>query len=741
MKINQSLSSLVGVLFLLLSYTSYGQNEKSTYLNLIGDWDKDFEKTEIPEKWANESAVILAEKQDYSSTKIISNDLTWRSSFRRRIKLLDKAAVDEFSFFYFSGEINKRQDFAMEHYVIFDSLQILVTKPNGSSRLVDLSKAVKVEKDVKIPAIYRTGSSSSYQKIAIPNLETGDIIDYCSISKFQPWINAIGTYFGFSPFLYVVNNVYPTVKHKLNVIYPTNRKSFGTGYMSLYLNTSNGVPPLKKETIGDMHRFYVEMENIEKDKNERWYYEYRSAPTIKGQLFYIKYKEDQKVTGLFKPIPFGVKESISNDEVLEYIFDDYAYPANNYSAANLSGMILKYLNKFHKGLEDNDEIVKESYYYYRTLVNLNPPGVLVNANSNEIFIKTMQLVFKKKEIDYTLVAGVSRKIGTPEKLLLRDELYMMIKPSLKKPTFMYIPDIAANLGDLDGNLQGINAYEAIINKDLESSSIKMITLPLSNATQNGIWETDEYTIDEEFEIIKVNNEKRAKGENRYDIYNSILISDEYEDNDIQTYYNPDYIPSKEKIRNSNKKADANRRESASYEETKAERLKILKNSVEEDFEIESYDEYKLIQDGRSYNKQDLVIQQKFKIKGLLQKAGPNYVFKAGKLIGGQVEIKEDEMKRQFDIYMNVPRSFNYSVTVNIPEGYVMEGIEKLNFNVTKPSGAFIAKATMEGAKLKLEVSKIYNHNFEKKEDWGTMVEFLDACYDFTETKVFIKKKE
>ncbi len=94
---------LLAVVFLFLNTYSFGQNEKEKYLQLIGDWDKDFERTDIPEKWAAESAVILAEKQDYSSTKIISDDLTWRSSFRRRIKLLDKAAVVEFSFFYFSG--------------------------------------------------------------------------------------------------------------------------------------------------------------------------------------------------------------------------------------------------------------------------------------------------------------------------------------------------------------------------------------------------------------------------------------------------------------------------------------------------------------------------------------------------------------------------------------------------------------------------------------------------------------
>lgn len=54
MSVSKSLYLLAGVLFLLFLYNdSYAQNEKANYLKLIGDWDKDFERTDVPDKWAN----------------------------------------------------------------------------------------------------------------------------------------------------------------------------------------------------------------------------------------------------------------------------------------------------------------------------------------------------------------------------------------------------------------------------------------------------------------------------------------------------------------------------------------------------------------------------------------------------------------------------------------------------------------------------------------------------------------
>ena len=212
MKLSNLFFLFIGIFYFLFIPT-YAQNDKDEYLRLIGDQDSDFEKTSVPDKWANESAVILAEKQYYSRSYV-----SLRVFSRRRIKLMDKAAIENFSFFYFSDRINEKQEnVLLREYFYMDSLQILVTKPNGISKLVDFTGAVKVSKDVKVPSFFGIEVYEAYKKIAIPDLEPGDVIDYCYVKVSQIWPNTFGLYYKFPPFFYVLANEYPTLKHKIEI--------------------------------------------------------------------------------------------------------------------------------------------------------------------------------------------------------------------------------------------------------------------------------------------------------------------------------------------------------------------------------------------------------------------------------------------------------------------------------------------------------------------------------------------
>ena len=76
---------------------------------------------------------------------------------------------------------------------------------------------------------------------------------------------------------------------------------------------------------------------------------------------------------------------------------------------------------------------------------------------------------------------------------------------------------------------------------------------------------------------------------------------------------------------------------------------------------------------------------RYTMDGYIRKAGPNYVLSAGRLIGEQTQIEGKERKRSADIYMSAPRTFQWNITVNLPEGYkaAPEGVEKLNVKSKK----------------------------------------------------------
>ena len=726
---------------LSLLHVAFAQNEKAEYLKMIGDKDPAFEINTYPKTWDKESAVILAEKQTYTSTRVISNDLTWRSQKRRRIILLDKAAVEEFSYFYFQGETNKRTSYPNSHEE-FDSLQILITKPNGTSKLVDLSKAVKVEKDISIPSIFRGTASEYYQKVAIPDLEPGDIIDYCILEKYLIWIALIPTKFEFPPILYTLDNSYPTLKHKFSIEFPNNIKAMGIGYLALYLNTYNGAPEVKKEVKENTTLFLVEANNLPKDEYERWSYPLRNLPTVKGKVIYIREKpgkDEEIVKNLLPPIPFDIKKSTSTEEIKKWAIQ---ITQNNYNfyASTFAGQTLSYLKKYHGKETDPIAIAKAAYYRLRTTTLYSGYGTEWR-NNNLNFLTAMKIIFDAKKIKYSIVVVVPRKICPLSDVLLADEIDFMFKLEGPKPVYIYNVYRHASFGEILYGHEGNEAYEitGFANKK-EIPSIKKITIPMTSAQENGTSQKIVYTIDDEFEKINVECEETIRGITKDDYYNDLLIFSEYEDNDLKRFNDPDKVTYAEKLANNKIKEPVAKKNAAIYKEETDARKEGRKKSIEGDFQVESYDEFTLVQDGRTEDKQTIVFKEKYKITGLLKKAGNNYLFEAGKLIGGQVEIKEKEMDRKYDIYMDNARSFFYTITVNLPEGYTIKDVSKLNVNVTNETGSFKAVTKVNDNVVTIEMSKIYNHNFEKKADWPKMVAFLDACYDFTQTKVLLIKK-
>ena len=124
-----------------------------------------------------------------------------------------------------------------------------------------------------------------------------------------------------------------------------------------------------------------------------------------------------------------------------------------------------------------------------------------------------------------------------------------------------------------------------------------------------------------------------------------------------------------------------------------------------------------------------------------EKAGPNYVLSAGRLIGEQTQIEGKERKRSADIYMSAPRTFQWNITVNLPEG-VQSGSrrsKKLNVKVENECGAFIAKAVTENGKLILNILKRYNHKTEPAANWEKLLQIQDASKAYEALSVVLKK--
>src|SRR6476661_10165705 len=117
--------SLVFVFFLLLIVNVFSQAPQ-----LGVTIEDEFKLTAVPDKWKNESAVIIGQKTEYLFTRVSLNRnsavVRINEYIHKRIKLQDKNALEKFSTFYY---VTMGKDGSAEYKII---------KANGREENVDM---------------------------------------------------------------------------------------------------------------------------------------------------------------------------------------------------------------------------------------------------------------------------------------------------------------------------------------------------------------------------------------------------------------------------------------------------------------------------------------------------------------------------------------------------------------------------------------------------------------------------
>src|SRR3954463_3562164 len=245
--------------------------------------EDEFKLTAVPDKWKNESAVIIGQKSEYlfSRLSLSKNSAVVRIQeyIHKRIRLQDKNSLEKFSTFYY---VTMGKDGNADYRII---------KANGKETTIDMKNAIEEEKDV--PAIYRPiflKMSIKSMKIAIPDLEVGDIIDYTVKSTVDWDMKQNGI--EFSPFIFSLTNSYPT-------LYQQYRFTMADG-MKVRYRAYNGAPNIKfdakSSVYGDKNSYlsyYFLDKDREKSVDERWSLEYRNTPTVKFRVVLLSDNDDE----------------------------------------------------------------------------------------------------------------------------------------------------------------------------------------------------------------------------------------------------------------------------------------------------------------------------------------------------------------------------------------------------------------------------------------------------------------
>jgi hypothetical protein len=720
----------LGLLTALLFVCALGSAQKKDEIKELfwGTNDAAGKILNIPDKWKNESAVIIYKSEDYHFEKSASvmaygvTNITFTSSVRKRIKLLDQAAVKEFSEFSFSKGLSTSANFRRRRGG--NRVGIKVVKPDGTEKEVNVAEeAVSMDEG---------------KKVAISNLEVGDIIDFYfhSVEPFQ----VMGTY-PFSTEESTIGDEYPIMDMKL---------SFSTEN-DFYVNfsTYNGAPELKLTgSKGSRRNYELVASNVEKNDFPRWFYPLAELPCYKFQVYFAKNgKMAERSRGFLPEKETIIKSKVAQQDILAY-YEDKIGPTG------YIGVIEDYLKG--KTFENDEEKVKAVYYFMRHRLNTRFIEAIV-ANEAKIFYpwdlyeKTSAFMdsdsgfarvfltfLKKSKIDCEVLVGTPRENGDIEDILLEDNAMLIVKVKTANPIYLQLFNQYTNAGRIPYMLESSNAYSVEYSDKKKATGIQLVKFPATTHKENHTNEKVQVTLADDFSAVNFTRNSDLIGHNKELGQDNKLYFYDFVDEDYAKFDTP---PLMELVTNKKKKAQYTTEFDALKNKLRDKQKEEAKKDAENEFEFPIAEHsLSILNTGRYGIDAPFSYKETYVIKdNLIKKAGENYVFEIGKLIGSQTEIKDEELKRTNNIYIPFPRSFDNEIVFDIPQGYTVAGIDKLNKSVENGTGGFVSSAKVEGNKLFIKTHKYYLNYYEPNKNWKDMVAFLDAAYQFTQEKILLKK--
>ena len=718
----------------LINATTFAQTIKEDLANKLQSnmdavWkeaDVDFSSNQIPEKWKGFSGVIIAQKVKFVFDKGSGVDkLNVYETTHRKIKLLDKDGVNSFSEFYFRrGHEN-------------DGFALHIIKADGTVDTVSLLTAVLVEDNDDVPGTFtpyfekqstiknKTKSENIYFKLAVSNLEPGDIIDYAS-TVFNDNDAAKMNSLEFDPIYYLCHRSYPVVSQKFEI--NTDEKS--------YVNSKsiNGAPEFKEGSAGGYKTFTWEDKDREKIKDTRWVNEYMVLPMTKFQIIYSK---NNNAEDLFISDRGELKKSITPEELAKKVNGIYEkmdasagkkVTQDNILAAYTTGLLSQteyYLRKGEAYDLNDDDFIKRVYYILR-----HTNGLYGKRLGSQFFAYVMLEKLKRKNIVAELIITTDNSTTEMGNVIFGTELQWLVKAKNK---YVFNFSTNSNPFDLKDDHLGNEAYTVTLGKNPTATAI---TLPVTTPVENYSNTIIDASMDENLEKTNITSTSSYKGISKNDNEGPALNYTNVYDVDYLAYFGDndlDELPEK-------RREEIDRLIFAKKEEFKKRKPVYMKGQLQNEYSnVMSYDNFTLITDGRTFNKQELKYTEKFVLGDLTRKAGKNYLVNVPLLMGGQVQVKPEDRQRKYDIDVRYPHTLTWDINYTIPAGFTVKGLLGLNQSVENETGAFITKATIEGNVLKLNIKKTYKQTKIKKENFDKMLEFIDAAYNFSQRKILLKR--
>lgn len=175
----------------------------------------------------------------------------------------------------------------------------------------------------------------------------------------------------------------------------------------------------------------------------------------------------------------------------------------------------------------------------------------------------------------------------------------------------------------------------------------------------------------------------------------------------------------------------------------AEQYQAFLKSVAKNYTLDAeYNSLKTENDGLDYvGKKPFIMKIGFDGKELVQKAGGNYLFSVGKLIGSQMELYQ-ENKRVLPVEIDHPHSYIRTIKIKLPTGMKAKNLEKfvMDFKTqiaNKTEAGFVSNFSEKNGEITVTNTEFYNIVNFPLEHFADYKDVINAAADFNKIVIIL----
>ncbi len=703
-------------------------------------WDKsEFQIKAVPAEYAHASKVIIDRRLDVNADSkkklkiglFVSTyrELMLTETIREAVMVNDKKAVQEYSEIAYT-QLERKSGTLMDKTTIV-YVGVKVIKPNGTVKEINADDVV-LTKDQK---------KNKEAKIAIPDLQEGDIIDYfvtkqTNMSQLNALPDYTFTFFDDAPILHCSMHI-----------------EAGKKYAVEY-RCYNDAPDFKvTKTEDNGNELSIEKSDIAPIAASRlWMSPYRQLPVARVNIL-LGYngpfagRMNARETG-------AVYKNQSSDKFIEDKLQELAYiKTNTRYKLEMGDVCEAYYKKLKKSGIPKDSLERELFYLFRFANFFEQKNVQdverlarlphINFNENRVTFYLGEF-FKNNNFNNAMVYYTSNTGPRLKEILSSGDLSNIISV-YSSDSYYGFSNIFATPGYLpyyaENNKEALLVNSGSSRMVNPSSLIKnTVPIPSTRYTENTRAEKLEVSLVPEAMKLHVKRQSVLRGHYKSDEQQRLVLFEDYY-NSERKYFNDDKTLA-ERLSEQRKTRQLAEEIQAVFDNARKENKNSFIQEANSWFDTEVSDirNFQVNNLGVRHTSPDFVFSSEFDLNGMVKKAATNYIIDIGKLIGSQLKVEGEMRKRTSDIYQPFARSLQYQISFTIPEGYIAEGVDALNKKVENNTGGFSCEAAVVNHALVLNIKKIYRNAFEPVGEWEKMLAFIDASDEWNNSKILIKKE-